>query len=150
MRRYLSVALACLAIVSAARAQDEIVHEDNAVYICTFNVMTLGEVAQKYWELPEYGNIDVPLGGAIPGRVKNLAKVLAIGKFDLVSIQELRAGPRGLAALADLAKQLKDAHGLTYDYLQSDQIGRGKPVPPQLPAHARSNRVPLPAQCAET
>lgn len=85
----------------------------------------MGAVAPKYVSLGEDEEGEDNSAWGIPQRIKNLAKVLSFGHFDLVALQELNEGERGQWAMSDLVKQLKDAHGQDYEFFMSDGIGRG-------------------------
>jgi endonuclease/exonuclease/phosphatase family metal-dependent hydrolase len=108
---------------------DDTLHKDpNHIYICTFNVYKLGSVDEKYTSLEEEGDEDnnaPPPTFAIPQRIQNLAKVLDVGRFDLVVFQEVTDGQRGRAAMADLTKELHDKYNLNYQFFMSDYIGQG-------------------------
>lgn len=115
-----------LGAVSCSHASDLLQKEPNHVYICTFNVYKLGTVDEKYTSVEEEGDEDnTPATFSIPGRIKNLAKVLVVGRFDLVVFQEVTDGPRGKAAMDDLVKELRDEHNLNYEFFMSDYIGQG-------------------------
>ena len=93
MRRSLIVVVSLLVLVFSGKARPETLNKaPDHVYICTFNVYKLGSVADKYLSLEE--EFDVPTGG-IPDRIKNLASVLAVGRFDMVVLQEVTEGVRG-------------------------------------------------------
>ena len=94
------------------------------LYLCTFNVYKLGSVAEKYTSLEEEGGSEETPEG-IPKRIENLAKVLAVGKFDLVVFQEVTDGIQGQAAMTDLVATLRQDHGTSYSFFLSDHIGRG-------------------------
>lgn len=93
--------------------------EADAIYIASYNVYKLGDVAKKYKD------IDAGLALGIPDRIKNSAKVLAGGDFDIITLQEVKDGPAGEAAVKDLVQALKDDHGQTFEWFVSEKIGKG-------------------------
>ena len=122
---FVAVALA-LVVVPASYVNGQLQKDPNHIYICTFNVYKLGSVAAKYTSLEEEDDEDDGAATfSIPDRIKNLARVLAVGQFDLVVFQEVTDGPQGKAAMTDLVKQLHDGHSLDYKFFMSDYIGQG-------------------------
>ena len=120
--------VAPLALVLTVAASAEVVPGDACkqaghVHIASFNVYKLGGVEKRYTSLRE--DPEMLPGGTIPQRIRNAASVLAVGNFDLVALQEVHVGKPGEAALADLAKVLSDAHGITYEFLLSEGVGEG-------------------------
>ncbi|MHC4444592.1 MAG: exonuclease/endonuclease/phosphatase family protein [Planctomycetota bacterium] len=109
-------------VFSQTSFAETLVKESNHVYICTFNVYKLGSVDPKYDSLEGDGDVEEDV---IPERIKNLANVLAVGRFDLVALQEVTFGEKGEWVIADLVKELKDQHGIEYSYFLSDHIGKG-------------------------
>lgn len=97
------------------------------VTLCSFNVYKLGSVAPKYLALDDDDGdgAGTPIPTGIPDRIRNLARVLGPRSFDLIVLQEVTDGTRGLAAVADLAAALQADHGITYEYFLSDYIGQG-------------------------
>lgn len=117
-----------LTLPSCSHADDLLEKEPNHIYICTFNVYKLGSVDEKYTSLEEEGDEDndaSPTTFGIPQRIRNLAEVLAIGRFDLVVFQEVTDGQRGKAAMTDLVKELHDEYSLNYQFFMSEYIGQG-------------------------
>lgn len=128
-----------LAVVSVSHANSQLQKDPNHIYICTFNVYKLGSVAAKYTSLEEEdGEDDGAVTFSIPDRIKNLAKVLAVGQFDLVVFQEVTDGPQGKAAMTDLVKRLHDEHSLDYKFFMSDYIGQGLMAEAIGPARSNS------------
>lgn len=125
MKTLYTTFLVLFAFCFTIHAEDELTKEPNSVYICTFNVYKLGAVAQKYLPLEDEDDGEPSSVWGTPERIKNLASVLAYGKFDLIVLQELREGSRGDWALSDLAQELEDTHGLKYSHFMSDHIGKG-------------------------
>jgi len=109
--------------VRPCSAEDVLEKKPNHVYICSFNIYLFGKIVSKY------ANPTGPVPGAttrpVPQRITNLAKVLAVGRFDLIAIQEVEAGGPGLWALRDLANELSKLTKFDYTFFQSDYIGRG-------------------------
>ena len=112
------------ATVAHASAADKIAKEPGFIYIASFNIHILGAVEQRYRDMTEDGDLN-KLNDDIPERIANLARVLAVGNFDLIAIQEIKAGYAGHAAMSDLVRTLKAQHNLDYNYLLSEGIGRG-------------------------
>lgn len=106
-----------------APRQDRLQKEANHLYICSFNVYKLGSIEAKYDALEEDDDDDVAPG--VPERIKTLAKVLTVGAFDLIVLQEVTDGERGNWALTDLVAELKASHSLTYEFFLSPFIGMG-------------------------
>ena len=120
-----SQTLSALTIVLYAASwtwADSLNKEPDHVYICTFNVYKLGAVASKYRSAEEEIEGEP---AHIPERISNLAKVLAVGRFDLIVLQEVKAGEDGKLAVADLVTALSGEHNLSYKFFLSDVIGRG-------------------------
>ena len=105
-------------------ASGALTREPGFVYIASFNIFTFGNVEKRYRNAVRDTDLE-ELDGPIPDRVSNLAEVLAFGGFDIVSIQEVKHGPEGHAAVTDLVRELKDRHGLDYDFILSGNIGDG-------------------------
>ena len=116
------LALAGALLVTGCAWADSLSKEPNHVYVCSFNVYKLGAVAPKYRSAEEEVEGDPP---HIPDRIRNLANVLAVGKFDLIVLQEVKAGNDGECAVADLVSALRDDHNLEYKCFVSDEIGQG-------------------------
>lgn len=113
---------AATVIVSQANG-DKLQKEPHYLYVCSFNIYVLGNIEDKYSDFEsseELGDVT-----AIPQRIKNLAKVLAVGAFDLISIQEVTAGDVGHWVISDLVRELKESHNLEYEFFLSDGIGQG-------------------------
>lgn len=91
------------------------------IAICTFNVYKLGAVDDKYLDL----NGDYLGDEEIPERVQNLANVLVEEELDIIVLQEVHAWERGHAVIRDLIQALDTFHGVRYEYILSDHIGRG-------------------------
>lgn len=92
------------------------------VYICTFNVFRLGDIEPKYDRLEEN---DDEGDEAVPDRIKNLARVLVTGDFDLIVLQEVTHGDKGQWVLSDLVQELNTVHHRNYKFFLSDHIGQG-------------------------
>lgn len=92
------------------------------VYICTFNVFRLGDIEPKYDRLEEN---DDEGDDAIPERIRNLARVLVTGDFDLIVLQEVTHGDKGQWVLSDLVQELNTVHHRHYRFFLSDHIGQG-------------------------
>lgn len=128
MSRWVIILVLGLTQVSCAHANNLLEKEPNHIYICTFNVYKLGSVNEKYTSLEEEGDEDndaPPATFAIPQRIQNLARVLAVGRFDLVVFQEVTDGQRGRTAMTDLVKELHDKYNLNYQFFMSEYIGQG-------------------------
>ena len=69
------------------------------IYIASFNVYRLGAVESRYKTVSELNN-------EIPTRIKNIARVLAVGDFDIIALQEVRAGQSGQAVDSVAEKQI--------------------------------------------
>ena len=102
-----------------AWSADQIQKAPGFLYLATFNVYKLGAVDPRYDDLANFDD-------AIPERITNLARVLAVGDFDIVALQEVHSGPRGHAVISDLVRALARDHGLGYHYVLSDYIGRAR------------------------
>ena len=63
--------------------------EPGFVYIGSFNVYKLGGVGSRYKNLKRQEDPKVQLGGEAPKRIENVARVLAVGDFDIVALQEV-------------------------------------------------------------
>jgi hypothetical protein len=98
--------------------------EADHLYICSFNVYMLGSIEQKYRELDGTDG-DTEPAGAIPERIRSLARVIASADFDLVVLQEVTFGEKGNWALTDLVQELNHAHGRNYSFYLSGHIGQG-------------------------
>ena len=112
-----------VAMSAQAAAVDRACKEAGHVHIGSFNVYKLGAIEDRYTELKDDPE-KVPKKG-IPQRIHNAASVLAAGGFDLVALQEVHEGKPGETALIDLVKVLSDEHGMTYEFLLSDGVGKG-------------------------
>ena len=119
--RAILLAAALLMPLSAEAQVPCPVPEPGTLHIATFNVFRLGNLAKEYTDHIEDG-IDT---GVIPERVKNLARILAAGRFDLVAFQEVTDGAPGRRVMDDLVEVLASDHAMTYQYFLSDHIGRG-------------------------
>lgn len=95
--------------------------EANHVYLCTFNVFRLGDIEPEYDRLNE----DDGEPHVIPGRIKNLARVIASADFDLIVLQEVTEGDKGEWALSDLVEELNTTHHRHYRFFLSGGIGMG-------------------------
>ena len=115
----------CHAAVSQVGAVDRPVKEPGFVYIASFNVYALGGIEDRYTSLEGAGAPELPLSSAIPDRIRNVARVIAVGEFDLVVLQEVHEGAPGRAAVTDLARVLDEEHGIPYRFVMSDGIGYG-------------------------
>ena len=104
--------------VPQAFASSKIEKAPGFIYIASFNVFRLGAIENRYDTVSE-------LNDQIPTRIKNIARVLAVGDFDIIVLQEVRTGQSGQAVMSDLVRVLKDNHGLTYQSILSEAIGRG-------------------------
>ena len=120
--------------VPQASASSKIAKAPGFIYIASFNVFRLGAIESRYKALSE-------LNDEIPTRIKNLARVLAIGAFDIIALQEVQAGSRGQAVISDLVRVLKDNHGLTYQSILSEAIGRGYEMTEAMAFLYQPNRV---------
>lgn len=100
----------------------QIEKDPNCAYISTYNVFSFGHLDKKYKDI-EKG--ETPGDNEIPDRIINSAKVLAFGDFDIITLQEVKHGPAGKAAIKDLVQALKDNHDQEYNWFVSDKIGRG-------------------------
>ena len=69
------------------------------IYIASFNVYRLGAVESRYKTVSGLNN-------EIPTRIKNIARVLAVGDFDIIALQEVRAGQSGQAVDSVAEKQI--------------------------------------------
>lgn len=136
-RRWVVVFFAAflLALPSGVRAQDKITKEPGFLYLATFNVYKLGAVDDRY------DNVD-NLNQIIPERIENLARVLAVGGFDIVALQEVHSGPRGHAVISDLIAALRNKYDLGYHYVLSAYIGQGL-IPEAIAFLYNPNRVQL-------
>lgn len=119
--RYLMRLLVVTALLAPTVASACYTKDDAFVHIATFNVFKLGGVDGKYDRLRR----GQPVADEIPERIKNVAKLIAFGRFDLITLQEVYEGKSGEAVAADLVEALKESHGLTYNAVLSDPIGRG-------------------------
>ena len=115
------VSLLILLISSCLASADKLSKDEDYLYIATFNVFKLGAVAEKY----KAENISEELKDKIPKRIDNIADVLAVGEFELVALQEVAYGHGGEAAMNDLIISLRERHGLEYEVIHSDHIGKG-------------------------
>ena len=113
------------ALASYASASDKLAKQPGFVYVASFNVFKLGGVEQRYKRLKGIDDVALPLDEKIPDRIRNIARVLAVGDFDLVTLQEVHEGGPGRAALSDLVRVLEETHGISYRFMLSDGIGRG-------------------------
>jgi endonuclease/exonuclease/phosphatase family metal-dependent hydrolase len=136
-RRLLAILLTGLVLAFAyeANAQDKITKEPGYLYLATFNVYKLGAVDGRYKDVDD-------LDSSIPLRIKNLARVLAVGEFDIVALQEVHSGARGHAVVSDLVRALRENHSLGYHYVLSDYIGQGL-IPEAIAFLYNPNRVQL-------
>lgn len=122
MKRTFSYVLVWLFLSSLPAYGDTLSKTPNHTYIATFNVYKLGAVDDKYKDIESWNdNVDT----TIPDRIANTAKVIAVGGFHLVAIQEVRSGPKGYFAIKDLQRALKENHGMRYRFFISDYIGMG-------------------------
>ena len=136
-----AIAIALVTIwVTNATASDRLAKQPGFLYVASFNVYKLGGVKERYTNLKDVENPELPLGGNIPKRIRNVARVLSFGDFDLVALQEVRAGAPGRAAVSDLVRVLNDDHGLSYRFIMSDGIGQGL-IPEAMAFLYNSDRV---------
>ena len=119
-----ALALALILLVLPASASGKLTKDPGFIYIASFNVFAFGNVDKRYRNIVHDTDLE-KLDGRIPNRISNIAEVLAFGGFDIVSIQELKHGPAGHAAIIDLVRALNDRHDLAYDYILSGKIGEG-------------------------
>ena len=106
-------------------SSDRLEKQPGFLYLASFNVYKLGGVEPRYKRLKGIENPDLPPPDHIPDRIRNLARVLAVGDFDLVALQEVHDGAPGKAALSDLVRALNDEHAATYRFILSGGIGDG-------------------------
>lgn len=118
-----------LMVAFTAYAQDNQVTTDtlidkeaNSIYIASYNVYKLGDIAQKYKDIDDG---ITPQSYDIADRVMNSAKLLAGGDFDIITLQEVKDGPGGVAAVEDLAIALEENHNQKFEWFISERIGRG-------------------------
>jgi len=124
MKKILAIMSIFLAFITWLPAYgDRLTKTPNHVYVATFNVFKLGAVDAKYKQIEDW-DTDVD-DDYIPERIANLAKVIAVGGFHLVSIQEVRSGVRGYYAIKDLQKALYKNHRMRYKFFISEHIGKG-------------------------
>ncbi len=124
MKRLFAFTYILLALITCFSVYgDSLTKTPNHVYIATFNVFKLGAVDDKYKDIEGYdsGAVD----NIIPERIENLASVIAVGGFHLVTIQEVRSGAKGYYAVKDLQRALYENHGMKYKFFISDHIGKG-------------------------
>lgn len=119
MRSVICFLWLCLLAFPANAAMDCPSRSDGEIIIASFNVYLLGNVGKKY---ADPALMDEP---GIPDRINVLADVIASGSFDLVSLQEVKKGAPGKAAVRDLCIALEARHGLVYQYFASGDIGQG-------------------------
>ena len=100
-------------------ASSKLTKEPEFIYIASFNVYNLGAVESRYKD------VNQTLDNRIPVRIENLARVLAIGDFDIIVLQEVISGKPGHVAISDLVRALERNHSLTYRYVLSKHIGKG-------------------------
>ena len=96
--------------------------DENSIYIASYNVYKLGDIAQKYKDIDDGLT---PHSYDIADRVKNSANLLAAGDFDIITLQEVKDGPGGVAAVLDLVEALQTDHQQHFEVVISDRIGRG-------------------------
>ena len=120
-----ALALSVVVIALPASACDELKGDPGFVYIGSFNIYRLGAVEKRYTKEITGDSSLQELDDTIPPRISNLARVLAVGAFDIVAIQEVQEGAAGHAAMSDLVRALRDDHELVYDYILSEYIGHG-------------------------
>jgi len=120
--RFLAFGLGLFFFLSLPASADTLNKAPNHIYISTFNVYKLGAVDDRYKDIETW---DADLDETIPERIENLAKVIAVGGFHLVAIQEVRSGPKGYFAIKDLQRALHENHGMNYRFFISDYIGQG-------------------------
>jgi endonuclease/exonuclease/phosphatase family metal-dependent hydrolase len=107
---------------SISATADTLSKSPNHVYIASFNTYLLGTIEDKYKDIKDW---KTPVDDTIPQRIADLAKVIAVGGFHIVAIQEVRSGPGGYFAIKDLKRALKNNHNMYYRFFISDYIGRG-------------------------
>lgn len=95
--------------------------ESDAAYLATYNVFKFGAIDSKYKAIQN----GLTPKSKIPKRVKNSAAVLAKGDFDLITLQEVKHGKAGEAAVQDLVSELLKKHNQKFEWFVSDKIGKG-------------------------
>ncbi len=106
-------------------SSDKLEKQPGFLYLASFNVYKLGGVELRYKRLKGIENPKLLRPDHIPNRIRNLARVLAVGDFDLVALQEVHEGAPGRAALSDLVRVFNDEHAISYRFILSDGIGDG-------------------------
>ncbi len=119
-----ALAFGLVVLAVPASASGKVKKEPGFVYIASFNIYRFGAIEKRYVEITGDSGLQ-ELDDQIPTRISNLARVLAVGDFDIVAIQEVQDGAAGHAAMSDLIRALRDQHQLVYDYILSEYIGRG-------------------------
>ncbi len=127
MKRLFTFILATLIMFSWLPAYgDTLTKAPNHLYIATFNVYILGAVDDKYKDIED---LETNVDNTIPERIANIARVIAVGGFHIVAIQEVHAGPKGYFVIKDLQRALHENHNMNYRFFISDYIGPGYGIP---------------------
>ena len=74
--------------VTHASAPDRLAKQAGFLQLASFNIYKLGGIRKRYKKQKGIKDPQLPLGGEIPERIRNLARVLTVGNFDLVALQE--------------------------------------------------------------
>ena len=134
----LSTPVIILALLHATGiASSKIEKAPGFIYIASFNVYRLGAVESRYKTVSELNN-------EIPTRIKNIARVLAVGDFDIIALQEVRAGQSGQAVDSVAEKQIMESPAQTPSSPpEPDKNGRDATVEAESPPRSEVRRESL-------